>query len=69
MSVASQWLSSHHVITAKDMLETIEELLEVVFSVQPAAMAVSRCNIAAARGVVFWKVCPKAISGEPKLVG
>jgi hypothetical protein len=34
MPVARQWLNSHHVMAATDKHATIEELFEVVFSMQ-----------------------------------
>jgi hypothetical protein len=45
MPIVRHWLSSHHMIAATDMLATIEQLLEVVFSVQSAAIAASFWNI------------------------
>jgi hypothetical protein len=55
-------------VTAATLTHTIEELLEVVFSMLSAAIATSPHNKSTARSGVFCGVHPKAIFAELKPV-
>jgi hypothetical protein len=61
MPVTRQWLGKCHVIAALPIYTTIEELLKVVFSMQPATTDMSHYNKASIRKGVFCVVRAEAI--------